>query len=124
MTVEIMTIKSFIKKWQPILTAWENSSVEDPQLAEDCWAVGFDMDGGRSIVALSPEKDWLKADVLKKNLHLITDVNVMGSAIFSHWRYYTHGYGPLADDAIEWFTIAFDHLRALNTAKKENGFQK
>ena len=112
-----MPIVDFIAKWQPILTTW-NSAVEDPQFAEDCWAVGFEMDGGRSITAIDPEKNWLKADVLRENLHLITDVNVMGSAIFSHWRYYTHGCGPLADDAIEWFTIAFDHLRALNAAEK------
>ena len=113
-----MTINDFIAKWQPILTASWTGAAEDPQFAEDCWAVGFEMDGGRSITAIDPEKNWLKADVLRENLHLITDVNVMGSAIFSHWRYYTHGCGPLADDAIEWFTIAFDRLRALNAAEK------
>ena len=48
-----MPIVDFIAKWQPILTTW-NSAVEDPQFAEDCWAVGFEMDGGRSITAIDP----------------------------------------------------------------------
>lgn len=113
-----MTINDFLAKWQPILTTLWTGAAENLLFAEDCWAVGFEMDGGRSITAIDPEKNWLKADVLRDNLHLIADVNVIGSAIFSHWRYYTHGCGPLADDTIEWFTIAFDHLRALNVAEK------
>lgn len=113
-----MTIDEFINKWQPILTTLWTGAVEDPQFAKDCWSIGFEMDGGRSITALYPGKNWLKADVLRENLDLVTDVNVIGSAIFSHWRYYTHGCGPLADDTLEWFTIAFDRLRELNAAEK------
>ena len=107
-----MTTHEFIQKWQPILTHW-NGAAENPQFAEDCWSCGFEMDGGSSLVALCPEKDWLRAAVLKENIYLITDIKVLGSAIFSHWRYYTHGIGPLADDAEEWFSIAFDHLAKL-----------
>ena len=76
-----MTLDDFIRKWQPILTHW-NGAAEDPQFAEDCWAVGFEMDGGRSISAIDPKRNWLKADELRDKLHLITDVNVIGSAIF------------------------------------------
>ena len=76
------------------------------------------MDGGRSITAIDPKRNWLKADELRDKLHLITDVNVIGSAIFSHWRYHTHGDGPLADDTIEWFSIAFDRLRELSTTEQ------
>lgn len=112
-----MTINDFITKWQPILTTW-NSSVEDPQFAEDCWSIGFEMDGGESITALYPEKNWMRAAVLRDNLDLIVDVKVLGSAIFSLWRYHTHGCGPLDDDTIEWFSIAFDRLRELNAAEK------
>ena len=109
-----MTIFDFITKWQPILTHW-TTAAEDPQFAEDCLACGFEMDGGSSITALSPGKHWLKADVLKENLNLITDINVMGSAIFSYWRYITHSSGPPDENPEEWLAIAFDHLQALNT---------
>ena len=113
-----MTLDEFIRKWKPILTTWKNSSVEDPEFAEDCWAVGFEMDGGESITALCPEKNWMRATVLRDNLNLIVDVNVLGSAIFSLWRYHTHACGPLDDDTIEWFSIAFDRLRELAAAGK------
>jgi hypothetical protein len=112
-----MTVSDFIAKWQPILTTWTGAA-EDPQFAEDCWAVGFEMDGGESITALCPEKNWMRATVLRANLNLIVDVNILGSAIFSLWRYHTHGCGPLDNDTIEWFSIAFDRLRELSTTEK------
>ena len=49
--------------------------MEDPLFAEDCGAVGFKMDGGKSITAIDPEKNWLKADVLTLkwlNIKIIT----------------------------------------------------
>lgn len=112
-----MTVSDFIAKWQPILTTWTGAA-EDPQFAEDCWSAGFEMDGGESITALYPEKNWMRAAVLRDNLDLIVDVKVLGSAIFSLWRYHTHGCGPLDDDTIEWFSIAFDRLRELSTTEK------
>ena len=47
-----MTINDFVAKWQPILTIWTGAA-EDSQFAEDCWAVGFEMDGGRAITVES-----------------------------------------------------------------------
>ncbi len=118
MTVEIMTIKSFIKKWQPILTTWTGAA-EDPQFAEDCWAIGFEMDCGNSLAEAFPGKDMFRADILKKEIKSISDCKFLGTAIFSHWRYLTHWHNaPLPNDTIEWFSIAFDRLRELSTTGK------
>jgi len=50
-----MIIADFVKKWQPILTHW-NGTAEDPQFADDCWACGFEMDRGESLIAAFPGK--------------------------------------------------------------------
>jgi hypothetical protein len=57
--------------------------------------------------------------VLKEIVESIDDSKFLGTAIFSYWRYLTHWHeAPLPDDAIEWFTIAFERLRTLNIAEK------
>ena len=111
-------IERFIATWQPILTTWTGAA-EDPQFAEDCWAVGFEMDCGNSFSAAFPEKDVFRASVLTEIISAIDDSKFLGTAIFSHWRYLTHWHNaPLSDDTIEWFSIAFNRLRELNAAGK------
>lgn len=115
-----MTTDEFIKKWQPILTTW-NGAAEDPQFAEDCWALGFEMDCGNSFSEAFPGKDPFRAPVLKKVISTITDSKFLGTAIFSHWRYLTHWHNaPFPNDTIEWFSIAFERLQSLNVLEKQS----
>ena len=116
-----MILSDFITKWQPILTTW-TGAVEDPQFAEDCRALGFEMDCGNSFSEAYPDKDVFRAHILREIIESIDDNKLLGTAIFSHWRYLTHWHNaPLPDDTIEWFSIAFDRLRVLsNTGNIEH----
>ena len=113
-----MEIYNFIKKWQPILTHW-NGAAEDHQFAEDCWACGFEMDRGESLIAAFPGKEVLRANVLREIIETMDNSKFLGTAIFSYWCYLTHWYeAPLPEDAIEWFSIAFDRLEKLASEGK------
>ena len=104
----------FIAKWKPVLTEW-NGAAENPQFADDCQALGFKMDSGDSLTKAFPDQDVLRAKALKKILPQITGRQFLGTAIFSYWRDLTHWHeAPLPDDAIEWFTLAFERLTELS----------
>ena len=114
-----MTLEDFITKWQPILTHW-TGAVEDSQFAEDCWACGFEMDKGKSFVEAFPNKHSLThAAELLEIINSVHSSKLLGSAIFSYWRFLTHGWdGPIPDDAEDWFAIAFDRLLELSEEGK------
>lgn len=91
--------------------------------ADECFALGFVMDCGQSFTAAYP-----KAHAFYDYAHLgavideVTDVQLLGSAIFSEWRYITHwsmGESLLSNKHRHWFIIAFSRLAAL-TAEEES----
>ena len=108
-----ITYSEFISRWEPVLTAW-NINAEDPQFADDCWALGFEMDCGRSYAKAFPGQTGFEAAPLKTVLPQITDVRFLGTAIFSYWRYLSHWLcAPPPEDASEWFRLAFGRLKEL-----------
>ena len=108
-----LTLPDFISKWEPVLTAW-NTDAEDPQFADDCRALGFEMDCGRSFAEAFPGQQGFEAESLKAVLPQITDARFLGTAIFSCWRYFSHWEcAPPPEDASEWFRLAFGRLREL-----------
>lgn len=90
-------------------------------LGDECKALGFIMDCGNSFdVKYSKEIQELKEqgisiyrdnDCFKKIIDRVDDAEVLGAAIFSQCRYWTHWtMSLLADTDIEWFITAFDRL--------------
>ncbi|POO87102.1 hypothetical protein C1H57_25525, partial [Clostridium sp. 2-1] len=58
---------------------------------EECFALGFVMDCGKSFEAAFPGTNaFYDADALYEIIEQIKDVHLLGSAIFSQWRYITH----------------------------------
>ncbi len=95
--------------------------IEFENLGDEFISLGFIMDCGNSFDAkYSREIQELKerginiysnSECLNKIINVVDDVEVLGAAIFSQWRYWTHWHmGSLADTDIEWFIIAFDRL--------------
>jgi hypothetical protein len=96
------------------MTTWCGAT-EDPQFAQDCQNLGFEMDCGKSLEAAYPGIDIFRAECLQKIIHTINDSDLLDPAIFSYWRYLTHWHNaPLPDDAVKWFETAFDRLSELN----------
>ncbi len=83
-------------------------------MAEDCSFLGFEMDGGDAFSAkygraASDNKEW------KKIIHEVTDISLLGSAIFSRWRYFNHwSESGFTDEDREWFILALQQLIVLS----------
>ena len=109
-----ITYSEFISKWEPVLTAW-NINAEDPRFADDCLALGFEMDCGRSYAEAFPDQIGFEAEALKAVLPQITDAHFLGTAIFSFWRYLSHwdNVPPPEKEETEWFRLAFGRLKEL-----------
>lgn len=66
--------------------------------------------------------------VFKEALKYITDINLLGSAIYSKWNYfYSWAYSSaeiLEDKNREWFILALEHLAKLSEAKPYGNIKK
>lgn len=113
-------VLAFIEKWQPIF-ARNTMEGENPDFVEDCWALGFEMDCGRSLAKAYPNDDINSVETFRIISENITDIHSLGTAIFSMWRYRTHwcdyAGGGLNEESCAWLDIAFQRLRVL----AENG---
>ena len=83
---------------------------------DDCSALGFEMDCGNAFTekygrASSDSKE------LAKIIDEVTDIPLLGSAIYSQWRYFNHwaysGAEILEPQNREWFIIALSRLAVL-----------
>lgn len=88
----------------------------DHYMADDCAALGFEMDCGHAF----SEKYGNAAhdcEALDTIIGQVTDIQLLGSAIYSRWRYFNHwaysGEEILEPQNRAWFTIALSRLGEL-----------
>ena len=81
-----------------------------------CDDLGFKMDCGESFTKVD-EESWFKVEVLKGNVDKFTDINILGSGLYSQWRSFNHWGSPLdaTEDTKEWFIILLRRLVTLCT---------
>lgn len=111
-------IKEFTDKWLSIFKAPppEANWLFEEFMGNDCWAVGFEMDCGRSFIdAYSTDEALNTSEALSKIINKIDDVELLGSAIFSKWRSITHwSYeSGFTDENKAWFITALERLDKL-----------
>jgi len=113
-----MNIKEFTEKW---LERFQDPNIcyielVEHYFADDCQALGFEMDCGHAFHehygnAIN------NADELLKIIDEIDDIRLLGSAIYSQWRYFNHwaysGAEILEPKNREWFIIALKRLDKL-----------
>ena len=86
-------------------------------MADDCSKLGFEMDCGK---AFSEKYNGAFNDLqlLEQIIGDVTDIKLLGSAIFSKWRYYNHwaysGAEILEPNNKAWFIVALDRLKHLS----------
>lgn len=113
-------VHSFAVKWlerfkDPTINDME---IENVSFGEECFSLNFEMDCGNAFIKTFPGKnvfdDWQELDGI---IDSIEDVYLLGSAIFSKWRYFNHWAGPgeSITDATnrKWFIIALERLERL-----------
>jgi len=110
-------VHDFAIRW---LDKYHNpSSIEqdvENGFGDQCRSLGFEMDGGKAIKEAYPKADPLSdSAALQSIINKITDVSILGSAIFSNWRFITHWCetGLLTPDNRDWFISALSRLAEL-----------
>lgn len=113
-----MQIHHFAEKWLNKFLDKNTSYVElvDHYMADDCKALGFEMDSGFSF-AKKYKTNVGGIDALYCVIDQVTDITVLGNAIYSTWRYYNHwaydAAAILKPANREWFIIALLRLGEL-----------
>ena len=94
---------------------------ESQDFPDACISLGFEMDCGQSFIAAYGEEAWCSLAKLSAIIEKIDDVNLIGSALFSQWRYFNHwSYSDATDEDREWFLILFKRLNDLAKTKKKS----
>lgn len=115
---DMKQIHEFAVKWYDKFRNKKINYIElvDHYMADDCEALGFVMDCGH---AFSDKYGKAANDVetLERIIGQITDIPLLGSAIYSQWRYFNHwaysGEEILEPQNRAWFTIALSRLGEL-----------
>lgn len=102
-------VYDFAVEW---LDKYMNPEIPDCELekgfADACFTIGFEMDCGESFGAAYDPEGFHDADELRKIIDKVQDIHVLGTAIFSRWRYFTHWACSAFDR--EWFIVALTRL--------------
>ena len=105
-------IHNFAIKW---LAKYKDPETPENELEErfagECFSLGFEIDCGKAFEAAYGSAAFHDASELKKISRSVQDVQILGNAVFSKWRYYTHWACSALDR--EWFIIAFSRLAEL-----------
>lgn len=91
----------------------------DHYLADDCESLGFEMDCGRAFEEKFGRAVY-DASALDAIIENVRDIPLLGSAIYSRWRYFNHwaydGAEILEPCNRSWFIIALRRLAKLSKA--------
>lgn len=118
---DMKQIHDFAVKWCDKFRDENTNYIElvDHFMADDCAALGFEMDCGHAF----SEKYGQAAnnhEALEKIINDVTDIPLLGSAIYSQWRYFNHwaytGAEILEPQNRNWFITALAHLEKLSAA--------
>lgn len=77
---------------------------------EEMWSLGLEMDCGKSFERMY-KQELGDLQSLELDSDRIDDPLILGSAIFSEWRYYTHWANcDMDEEAVRWFEVAARRL--------------
>ncbi len=120
--IDIDQIHAFAVKWLEKFKNQEINYLElvEHYMADDCAALGFVMDCGKAFESIYGRAINNSAE-LDKVVDDITDISLLGSAIYSRWRYFNHwaytGSEILEPENRTWFILALSRLASLTEKK-------
>lgn len=93
------------------------------EFAEDCRALKFEMDCGHSFIEAYGSDAFNEEKVRELNnvINRIDNIQLIGNALFSQWRYYNHWAYSLTEaneDTKEWFLLLLRRLKSLCEEQK------
>lgn len=121
---DLKQINEFACKWIEKFSDPNVQYIElvDHWMADDCRALGFEMDCGQ---AFSEKYDgaFNHKKVLERIINDVTDISLLGSAVYSKWRYFNH-WAYCGDEILEsenkaWFLLVLERIKTLSEEQIE-----
>lgn len=114
-------IHLFAKKWEERFQNWQDGVMDfEEELGIECIKLGFQMDCGKEFIKQYPEFFSLKEQELESVISGIGDIDLLGSAVFSYWRYLTHwGSYELDETVCNRFRLLLGQIRELTRKKNK-----
>lgn len=111
-------IRCFALVWQQMYknhASIPGNFFEDVEfVGEGLAGLGFEMDAGESLKRAFPGVDAFQDNTALQRIIEQLDIQTLGNAIFSQWRYWNHwSMGKMEEPDYEWFVIAFARLAEL-----------
>lgn len=89
---------------------------ESSAFPHECWSLGFEMDCGQSIIEAYGEEAWKNERRLSEVIDKMNDLRIMGSGLFSEWRYFNHwSWGHATEEDKKWFLMLLRRMRELTS---------
>lgn len=99
---------------------------ENPTFADSCFSFDFKMDCGEAFITAYSQNEFHDYRELDKIINSINDIPLLGSAIFSKWRYFNHWEYSSEEiakaDNRAWFITALSRLERLTASSDESPF--
>ena len=90
------------RRFEDFLAPWVGDVMHD---------LGFEMDCGESLYKKYGLTESDGPARLREELGRIDDLDVLGSGVFSAWRFWNHwAMAPMGEDDVEWFCVALERL--------------
>src|SRR5659263_161635 len=88
---DMKQVHDFAVKWRDKFCDQNINYTElfDHYMSDDCDALGFEMDCGKSFAETYGDAA-RNYEELDKIIETVTDIKLLGSAIYSRWRYFNH----------------------------------
>ena len=111
-----MALYEFANYWQRKFLSEQLSDYEFEEFfGNECGNIGFQMDCGKEFINLYPDCFNIPNDRINSVITTIRDVELLGSALYSQWRYLTHWAGrySLDQDTCHWFSVILGRIKEL-----------
>lgn len=109
-------IHLFAKEWQSKFLKGKSALYDfEEGFGNACIKLGFQMDCGEECNKQYPDLMQKTGGEIHETVEAINDLELLGSAVFSYWRYLTHWAWiyDLNQDTCEWFAIVLGRIKDL-----------
>lgn len=106
-------INEFAEKWLKVFSNDINfhDIFETMIFSKDCEELGFEMDCGDLFCEKYNSEAFYDLNELKRIIENIFDINIIGTALHSKWRYHNRSdYVPYKKEDNDWFIICLRRL--------------
>lgn len=94
---------------------------ESSTFPHECWSLGFEMDCGKSFIEAYGEEAWKNERGLSGVIDKMNDLRIMGSGLFSEWRYWSlWSWGLATEEDKKWFLMLLRRMQELTSGTDVN----